>query len=372
MKFNIFTIVVICLFFPVLVMGQIVIIPQFQGIHLTTIDQLLQVSLINSTQTPVTGILRISVEDRNQKKVMELSTEAQSLQGGNSISSQELQWRSTPVFGNSLLAEALYETGTFARGEYTICYHFIENVSGKLYGVHCQEQTLSSMQSPPELLIPAHQAEIHSILPMLIWKPMYPVGHAATYRIRLVKTEDGQSPQQAIVMNMPYLDMNVGKTHQIQYPVSAPPLAAGEKYAWQVAAYYKEKEIASTAIWTFTIADEEKKEKHKSSAEAYRFVRPYVSTSRLYVMNDTIYFAFDNNRGEEKLNYEITTENGSIYENRDLPEVPLQQGINYLKLSVDALPFIEREKNYLLTVKARMHSEYFLPFYCQNKEDNQK
>ncbi|EAY30926.1 hypothetical protein M23134_01250 [Microscilla marina ATCC 23134] len=92
--------------------------------------------------------------------------------------------------------------------------------------------------SAPRPVFPAKEQVVQHTFPTFSWMPMYPQKYTATYEFKLVETMKGQSPQAAIQANPPLITKKYLRLPTFTYPASAPALAKGKAYAWQVTATY--------------------------------------------------------------------------------------------------------------------------------------
>jgi len=90
---------------------------------------------------------------------------------------------------------------------------------------------------PPHLISPASHQELRAPYPTFQWTPVVSTQFPRpTYLLRIARVREGQSPREALETGQPLVQREVTGMTTFPYPASAPPLEAGETYAWQVQA----------------------------------------------------------------------------------------------------------------------------------------
>ena len=142
-------------------------------------------------------------------------------------------------------------------------------------------------------------------------------GNELTYNLKLVALDKGQSPTDAIYRNLPLLEKYRVRGLSMPYPVTAMPLKEGQKYAWQVTAFWGNTEIGKTEIWAFSL-EKPKPIAQINRQESYRLVKQELGSS-FYIFSNEIYFAFQNQGYEATLNYSIYSKENPKKKVNNLP-----------------------------------------------------
>lgn len=348
--------------------AQVLIVPSFQNSELFFFDHLFQVNLINSTNQSIQGVLEIDVENRNQERVVKVSSPLIMLQAGALLNSAQLPWNSSIEFGQNQLIASFSETGRFPYGSYIFCYRFIA-VDGTTLGVNCQEKAVN-VTGQPELISPYDKEIIRTPMPLLTWKPPLPlVSTNITYHLRLCHMEAGQSIAEALRINYPLIERRSVREPFMVYPTDALPLEEGESYVWQIRAFYDGLELGETEIWQFTYQLPNSKRETEEVVESYRLVKnkldgvPYIAT-------DILHFAYDNRRSEAVLNYKIYPQNNVKNSVKNLPRITLKSGLNKIDIEGAKLNRLEADQRYVLKIKDENGSNYYFNFiYYETNED---
>lgn len=95
---------------------------------------------------------------------------------------------------------------------------------------------VSQGQTNISLLFPENEGT-HNLemgLPVFIWQPITSGTSLTTYRIKVVEVFQDQSPAIAILANPALYTSTVSGINTISYPIDAPALYLGGRYAWQL------------------------------------------------------------------------------------------------------------------------------------------
>lgn len=162
-------------------------------------------------------------------------------------------------YANSEYEDIVMRTGTMPEGIYTICVIVKDADTDRELGRGCIIQPITNI-SPPELLIPADEAELAEPLPIFSWLPPMPLSgnYFVSYKIKIVELLDGQVPIEAIEANPAwYVEKDIPST-SFQFPISARPFEPGISYAWQVTAFNDNTnyEIGQSDVWEYILTDE--------------------------------------------------------------------------------------------------------------------
>jgi hypothetical protein len=90
---------------------------------------------------------------------------------------------------------------------------------------------------PPRLISPPDGANLGGAYPNFVWTPPTPMpGGPVTYKLQLYEVLPGQTPEEAVKSNPPWLEQDGINSPRLQYPTGARKLDADKEYAWRVSA----------------------------------------------------------------------------------------------------------------------------------------
>jgi hypothetical protein len=114
--------------------------------------------------------------------------------------------------------------------------------------------------TPSKLVHPQNNATVGLQNLLFQWQPPVPyaIGDKINYWITLVEIMPGQNAEDAIADNPVILKKLVHTRTSFLYPVSAPALTPGKRYAWSVGAYLSDMFLGVSEIWAFTAVDNKK------------------------------------------------------------------------------------------------------------------
>jgi hypothetical protein len=151
--------------------------------------------------------------------------------------------------------------------------------------------------SPPYLVSPANEEEIQNPNPMLVWSPPMPIlsGLKPVYKLKLVEVLSGQSCYDALQRNYALLESDNVLSTQVLYPLNAPALTPGSRYAWGISTRMGDYNFGNTEVWCFYYK-KPVAEQAPDVSEPYIVVKPginqggyYTKEKKLYVQYDEVY-----------------------------------------------------------------------------------
>ncbi len=344
--------------------GQVTISPLFQTEEVFHLDYLFKFNIVNLTPQPITGHVLISIENGGREPIAQIASYPFEIAGGSMVRESQISWAGGLKLGSSELAGFLQRSGKLPFGAYVFCYQFIEENSQQSIDENCQEKTIKVF-GLPELVSPYDGESLKNLFPMLTWKAPLPLGVGSanvSYELRLVKITEGQSDIQALMTNIPILNVRNLNATFLPYPLSGIPLRKEETYAWQVTAYLGNSEIGKTDIWTF---DFKQKNTALAKEEKNSISYSYASTKRkgaYYLMKNDIHLAYDNRTYETELNYRIYENSFLSSHITDLPQVDLEPGLNKIQIKGNDISGLESGKYYTLEIKDTQKMSYYLLF----------
>lgn len=133
-------------------------------------------------------------------------------------------------------------TGRLPDGTYTVCGDFtnVRTASGAVLNtVQACTNYLVFFPKPPTLVFPGNGSIVSIPQPVFQWTPvMSQVGRQVPHWFRLVEVLPGQTAPQAIEANRPIYESLFNDRSAFPYPLSAPMLTEGRRYAWRVQAVF--------------------------------------------------------------------------------------------------------------------------------------
>jgi hypothetical protein len=152
------------------------------------------------------------------------------------------------------LEDQMRRTGRLPEGDHTACVA-VTDLGGFVLAEDCATFSIV-YPDPPYLIGPMDGEELAGTHPIFQWTPLQvPPAFHLTYVVRISEMLAGQTPDQALVANIPIFETTTFAPH-LEYPLSAPPLVEGKQYAWRVQAVDQNGYAASSnegrsEIWTF-------------------------------------------------------------------------------------------------------------------------
>ena len=195
-----------------------------------------QVELTNLSSSPLEVYMIGTVELEGSGLIIEARSAVFPIMPGlNRLTGMEVQ----PVrvsYVSSRYRDAVFRTGNFPAGNYTLCATAHDAGSGRELGRDCLFQVVQPF-SPPQLVSPVNDMVVQQPYPVFTWTPPAPMPSdgRVQYRIKIVKLLRSQPPDAALQVNLSWFeDANVLQT-TLPYPVEGRPFEVGT-YAWFVEA----------------------------------------------------------------------------------------------------------------------------------------
>ena len=222
--------------------------------HLT-IEDLWKLTLVNTSNITYTVYLKGEIKNSQGSIVTGVSRDFDLHPGTRNFTSQNYSEISPTInfqATNPQFEESVIRSGGFPPGEYEICIQVIEKNGENELGSQCIEALRDC--SPPSLIFPDDNSEVTLVNPTFMWTTVVGV-QAVSYSFKLVEINANQSPYEAVADNNSFFSQTVGQVN-FTYPLQAPKLELGKRYAWQVQAVDKYgnpicSNNASNEVWSF-------------------------------------------------------------------------------------------------------------------------
>jgi len=300
-----FILIIILTFSWAFMSAQVSIIPTFPNNQVFKFDQLLQVRILNNSNSVVNGYLEMTIENAGSQSISTIRSFPVMITQGGMLNSNNIRWQQSPKYGNSVAAEIFTETGNLPYGEYNVCYRLINSISQISIATYCLEKS-SRPFGQPELMNPIHEAIIETKNPVLTWRPPLPTFDTnVKYNLVLKEKRKTQSIEEALFNNIPLLKLKNLSQTSLLYPVTATPLEVGKEYVWQVAAFFEGVEIGKTSIWVFKLKENTSIEKIMSPSMEYTTLKRKLGGGYAQIQNGKINFKLKEFYNTNSFSYKI-------------------------------------------------------------------
>lgn len=353
--------------------GQVIIVPMPHQEGYFSLDDVWRVNLISSQPQSVSVQLDVTIENGQHQMVLMATSPAFNLMQGSNRPSFNASGAKVQ-YGTGSATKVLRSTGRFPYGNYIVCYRVTVVENNAILSEFCQEETVKPF-SPPELISPYNGEDITTTLPILIWKPPFPLGTTPfEYTLRLVEVKENQDAIEALETNAPLvIKRGIFGTH-LPYPGDAPKLEMGKIYAWQVAAKSGDFQLGITEIWIFKVA-EKAIMRSNEVVNTYRELKLKPEGS-FNPAKQELRFVYDNRWGAPNLEYENSNPPSDlemVYYKiypvgkqaspiRMTISIALITGINKLVISLESIAGINNGEDYVMALRDPIGKEYFLEF----------
>lgn len=277
-------------------------------------------------------------------------------------------------FTNRNFEQYYSSVSEFLPGNYQICLQLycttppdcIGSISsGEERSVFCFD--INSISATPLFLSkPFDSEKLHTTLPLFLWIPPMPIAAKTEikYKMKIVKLNNDQMPEDGIVRNRPIFESNMQTSCNLQYLSVYYPLEKGVNYAWKVEAFIGNTFLTNSEVWQFTIYD--KPEQQKSAPEV-----KYVLTSEfIKTINNYISFSFyekNQNKTNEIIEYELINSKGDVIANQSTSPLPAKvPGMNFYSIDLCDLWQLSAGKYVIRFKSINAHVAYYQFEYNNN------
>lgn len=240
------------------VISQIIVTIEKPPLNQITVQDLWRLTFNNPTKETFNVYINGTVDEPTLGQIYEgTSSEFQLKPGLQRMRLAELDIRTN--FYLKKYEEILIRTGTVPEGNYEICVNVINTKDNAHIGKGCITHSIISERFI-QLISPVDSEIINPNEPIVfkhgsvILQNDHPTPPSnKRYTIRIVEVSKEQSPESAILYNPAFFKYESENLVTI-YPVGGRKFEANKTYAWNVTVYENDKEIATSDVWTFTIA----------------------------------------------------------------------------------------------------------------------
>jgi hypothetical protein len=237
--------------------AQLVVNLQLPAIGLSLKSQLWTMTLINTTNTPMTLKVSLTYTDASNGQAVfsGAATNVAMPTGAKQLQYADFMPVQYNVLNNSYNVSN-DPNGFLPAGRYNVCYEFFRIVNDGMEKIaeECEQVDVEPV-GPPMLTSPFDQSETDALHPLFTWLPPTPpfLFSNLSYDFKLVEVYSSQSPGDAVQQNIPlYQQQNISNA-SLQYPPSQAALDTAKWYAWQVIARNNGSYVAKSETFTFKV-----------------------------------------------------------------------------------------------------------------------
>ena len=343
--------------------GQILMNLQLPSPGINIKPQLWNMSLINSSASPLSVRIEMSMSDMGNNRLV-LSGVSRNIilqTGANQFTYNDLfpitYNASNPSYQVDNNPEGFLPVGTF-----NICYTVLwqNNDALEKMAEECETLEIEPL-SPPQLIVPADNDRISINRPLFSWMPPMPYHliNRLTYDLVLVEVKPFQTAIEAVQQNVPLFKQFNVPTSQYQYPGSLPVLDTAKLYAWQVYSKNNSMAIAASEVWSFRVENpgtepllsQQKSSYSKTSKQPEAAFSLVSSDLRIELQNlDNVAFATAEI-------FELTS-SGKRSMNPGGLKLPINIGQNFLHIDLEKVNGIKEKVFYQLELIAGRQKRY--------------
>jgi hypothetical protein len=330
-------ILLICLIaFNSTLFSQILLVGSNVNPMLVNENSLFNVILQSNYQKSFSASIEVNITDFNNNNVITvLSSKFNMEPGANLLNDKNLNARKTS-WGNNEVAKFTEINSYLLAGKYQICFHLIPHAYLEGPETFCDEIE-SSVISYLNLVFPADKDSIEMTRPVLYWNHSegVTVNNAKEfYRIVVAEQKKGETPEQALLKNLPVFQRDFLSTHEVNYPSEIDELERGKTYAWHVLKLANTAVINKSEAWQFTV----KEIKIPNSIEFIMLAKN--SEKNVYTIEDGLLnIRIDEPSINRMMNYIIIDKtNKTVYDSqKNKASITIKSGYNEVKIDLNKI-----------------------------------
>lgn len=336
------------------------------AIYGQSLDGLAYAQIISSSPTDLRAKVTIRVR-QGRMTVVTVKTGTFMLHPGANEINKSAFGTARFAFGNNNFGLTASQTGKFLEGEYEYCYEvdISDSKDPRLPPVfeNCFVQQLQA-RTPLLLINPVDGDEICNRRPQFLWQPPIPLPMDARFRLVLTEVKDKQDIVEAITFNPPVVNQANIAGNTLFYPVNAPELKEGQKYAWQVVVYAAQAILARSEVWTFTYKCQDKG--REITKDSYRELKE-TEGGDFYIADTWLRFSLNNPYAAGELSYSIAAMDDPGKPIKGLPGLKLMPGLNKYDIDLSEKNDFKAGKEYVLVVHLPNNRNLRLRFIYKNE-----
>jgi hypothetical protein len=262
---------------------------------------MLEVNIMNS-RAEEQVVLTAKLVNSKGEALLTVTTAPFLLSRGMSNTAQSKITIASAIYASNDQATQVKNNHSLPSGKYTYCASINAiDVSDE----YCQDIE-SDYSSFLFLVSPPDKDVIETKQPILVWTHSDPFSLSNQndyYRIVVTDLYAGQSAEAAINTNIPVYMKNYLSMHQVQYPIDAKELKAGQTYAWQVQRISNGAIVNKTEAWEFKLKGPDPIKENK-----YARLKKNLDGTLYMAEGNKIFFRFDEDYAGKKMSYKILNE----------------------------------------------------------------
>ena len=230
-------------------------------------------------------------------------------QGITSINTFNAQSMFSSVTDISSVSENIYDqivsTGYIPSGNYVFCIYVFSPI-GELLSHEACNSFMSWPISPPRLLLPEHDVEIHTSSPLFSWTHAMPYSNEIIYQLEIVQLFEGQSSYEAFITNPIFHKSIESNLNIYQYPISGMEFIHCHYYAWRLSGGLFEDNPSEIREFLYSCEEEsilEEEERFSSTESYFRTTRDL--SNEIIIVNSNFNILLENTYSDIKLDYSI-------------------------------------------------------------------
>lgn len=354
--------VTLLVFSSLLLPAQYAIQPLTMGAGVIQKNQLWNVLLVNSSNTPISCRIDLIIREKiSGLEQITASTSTFSLpKGAKQINSQLIGTVRYNYFNqiSPRLSDELLPVGN-----YMACYRLYSGdvVKSNLLAEECVQFDVEPI-TEPILVQPTDSSQLAEIPKQFSWIPPTPTTlfNQLRYDITITEIPEGQKAKEAIENNTPvYTELNL-LSNQLTTSQLSETLKKDKWYAWQVTAKDDKNYSRKTEVWVFKIKDSARITQPDISS--YFLLEDNSNYSRLLtIKKDQLLIKYYSFLSEYSAKIQVTTvaDSKTLFETNER----IVYGDNFLKIK---LPFeVQKGILYVLSFKDKMGITHSLKFIQQ-------
>ncbi len=280
------------------VFSQVTVVSALYTTYNITPNSLMQINVLNSQSNTVGVIIESIVYNANHEPVLTVKTNPIQLVPGVNIISNNSPSFQLVQYAPTKQAEYVRNTKRMPSGIYRFCSTIKTISNSEAIDYYCEDQQ-SDFSNFLVLTYPMDKDTIEIKNPLLNWNHSEPFDILTSgeyYKLILVELKEGQSAEDGININNPIYMKDFLTTHQVQYPMDAPALKPGGKYAWQVQKVTNNMVTNKTEAWEFIM----KKPKIQPEIKYARLSKD-LNASFFTVTGSKLFFTFQKEYSDDHL-----------------------------------------------------------------------
>lgn len=247
-------------------------------------------------------------------------------------------------------------------GTFKICVRVVFFQTAEIADEFCDEIE-SNFNQFLYLVYPADKDIIETATPVLTWthsEPFNVLAQGEYYRIVVTEMKEKQSPEEALVVNTPFMVKNYLTTHALQYPIEAKVLSLGNHYAWQVQKLSNGIITNKTEAWEFSLSGP------ASNSKNYIGLRKVLDASFYKIEDNVLRFKFIEEY-TENFSCVIFDAKGKAIPTKSKKEVgktgQVYQQFGYNQFEINLNEYDINSGFHILEVKTAKNELFLLKFY---------